>query len=99
MAWSFRKMSRGEMNADPIEGEFFTPEGLADALIRESVQNSLDARASAGPVKVRFFLSGTTAGALPLERAKKYLEGLWPHLRVQEGGRSNLPSSGSTMPF
>src|SRR5437899_797604 len=98
MSWTFRKMSRGEMNADPIEGEFFTPEGLADALIRESVQNSLDARVGSGPVRVRFFLSGL-GRALPEERAKNYLAALWPHLQAVEGGRASLPSAGSAMPF
>jgi len=42
--WQFRKMSKGEMNIDPIEAEFFSTEALgslSDALIREAVQNSL----------------------------------------------------------
>ena len=26
--WRFREMSRGEINVDPIEGEFFTTEAL-----------------------------------------------------------------------
>jgi len=36
--WEFRKKSRGEINVDPIEGEFFSMEvlgSLPDALIRE----------------------------------------------------------------
>jgi hypothetical protein len=36
--WEFRKMSRGEINVDPIEDEFFSMEvlgSLPDALIRE----------------------------------------------------------------
>jgi hypothetical protein len=44
--WQFRKMNKGEMNVDPIEGEFFSTEALGslpDALIREAIQNSLDA--------------------------------------------------------
>lgn len=44
--WKFRMMTKGEMNADPIEGEFFSIERLdnmADAWVRESIQNSLDA--------------------------------------------------------
>lgn len=46
--WRFRRMQPGEMNIDPIEGEFFSTEALgslADALVREAIQNSLDARA------------------------------------------------------
>ncbi len=39
-------MTRGEINVDPIEGEFFSTEvlgSLPDALVREAIQNSLDA--------------------------------------------------------
>jgi hypothetical protein len=39
-------MKPGEINVDPIEGEFFTTEAIGsvtDALVRESIQNSLDA--------------------------------------------------------
>jgi len=45
--WQFRRMHPGEMNIDPIESEFFSTEALeslADALVREAIQNSLGAR-------------------------------------------------------
>jgi hypothetical protein len=48
-------MQPGEMNVDPIEGEFFTTEALrsiTDALVRESIQNSLDASAGRDPVLI-----------------------------------------------
>jgi hypothetical protein len=98
MMWSFRKMSRGEINADPIEGEFFTPEGLADSLVRESIQNSLDARIPDETVQVRFHFSGKS-NALSSDRGGQYLGNLWPHLRTIEGGRDNLPSENDAMPF
>ena len=44
--WRFRRMQAGEMNIDPIEAEFFSTEtldSLADALVREAIQNALDA--------------------------------------------------------
>ncbi|MCL4799030.1 MAG: hypothetical protein KJ025_05540 [Burkholderiales bacterium] len=47
--WQFRRMHPGEMNIDPIESEFFSTEALeslADALVREAIQNSLDAHAA-----------------------------------------------------
>jgi len=59
--WQFRKMRPGEINVDPIEGEFFTTEavgGMNDALVRESIQNSLDAAEGTGTVTVRFSLNG-----------------------------------------
>jgi len=77
--WQFREMSRGEMNTDPVEGEFFTPSKLADSVVRESIQNSLDARAGNDPVVVRFFISGDEHALSP-SVAKHYFEGLRPHL-------------------
>ena len=45
------------MNIDPRMDEFFTNEFLSsreETLVRESIQNSLDASENAGEVKVRF---------------------------------------------
>lgn len=97
MSWTFRKMSRGEMNADPIEGEFFTPEGLADSLVRESIQNSLDARRNGEAVRVRFHLSDENG--LSQSAGRHYLRGLWPHLQAIESGRANLPAEEERVSF
>lgn len=73
---------------DPVEEEFFTPEGHSDALVREAIQNSLDAAlAEDKQVTVRFFFSGASA-ALPLSQASRFLDGLVPHLEAPE----NLPA-------
>ena len=42
--WHFRSMDLGEVQVDPVHDEFFKAQDLADALVRESIQNSLDAR-------------------------------------------------------
>ena len=42
-SWHFREMGRGEVNVDPVHDEFFKAQDLTDALVREAVQNSLDA--------------------------------------------------------
>ncbi|PTL77016.1 hypothetical protein [Vitiosangium sp. GDMCC 1.1324] len=76
--WSFRKMQRGEINADPVQEEFFTPkEGLADSLVREGDQNTLDAHVDGQPLRVCYTISSQ-----PLEpqAAEKYLAGLEEHL-------------------
>jgi hypothetical protein len=81
--WKFRKMTRSEMNQDPIQGEFFAPEeGYPGALVRESIQNSLDARNGTGPVRVRFAL-GIAAGAENTFAESPYLRNLQPHLAAQ----------------
>jgi hypothetical protein len=92
-AWHFRRMHPGEMNVDPIEGEFFSTEALgslADALVREAIQNSLDARRPGTPARVRIAFSGP-AGALTGERRERCLEGLMPHVAVGRNGSAPRP--------
>ena len=81
--WHFRSMDLGEVQVDPVHDEFFKAQNLADALVRESIQNSLDARLprSRSPVRVRFrFASG--AQALPAEGVREYFDGLEAHLHA-----------------
>lgn len=93
--WRFREMQPGEMNVDPIEGEFFTTEALrsiTDALIRESIQNSLDASAGGEPVTVRFSHQlNPIAGADSNELRKLYIDGLSPHLLSKHSGLQETP--------
>jgi len=53
-SWRFREMDRGEVNVDPVYDEFFKAQDLADALVREAIQNSLDARRGHSLVRVGF---------------------------------------------
>jgi hypothetical protein len=95
--WRFREMQPGEINVDPIEGEFFTTEAIGsinDALVRESVQNSLDAAAGSGAVTVRFsFFSRSSPRYDATVISKKYIEGLSPHLQAKHSGLQDTPSS------
>ena len=84
--WQFRKMSPAEKNQESVEREFFQEENINVRLVREVIQNSLDAAASktaaaysAGPVRVRFALAGL-GHPLAAERAAPYFAGLQPHL-------------------
>lgn len=84
--WQFRKMDRAEMNQDPMQREFFEGEPINTRLVRESIQNSLDAGiAHASPdgkgeaVRVRFSLAGIR-NPLPAYRAERYFTDLAPHL-------------------
>lgn len=94
--WRFRPMTRGEMNTDPVEGEFFTPEGLAEALVREAIQNSLDAKLPGSQVRVRFAFSGSER-ALEPAKARRYLDSLRPHLQALSV--DGLPSEDEPMKF
>ncbi len=83
--WRFREMSRGELNQNPMERELFAEEPINERLVREAIQNSLDAGiarvdpASGEPVRVRFSLRGVHE---PLDgiSAAAYLDGLEEHL-------------------
>jgi hypothetical protein len=90
--WHFKSRERSDEVADPIQGEFFDEaadpderrRGPAASLVREAIQNSLDAHVGNEPVHVRFYLSaeeGLTAG-----RARNWFAGLWPHLRARRSG-------------
>jgi hypothetical protein len=97
--WHFREMDRGEINVDPVHDEFFKAQDLADALVREAIQNSLDARRGHSRVRVRFRFA-VDEEALPPEVAAKYLRGLQSHLdAVAPHLQSALPDLDGPMPF
>ena len=90
--WRFARMTPAEINQDPVQGEFFSREAdLPGRLVRESIQNSLDARRGTQTVRVRFIFSGQRH-ALPRNHAARYLKGLKKHVKavVEAGGM--LPS-------
>ncbi len=97
--WDFRRMGPGEINVDPVHDEFFKAQDLSDALVREVIQNSLDARRGNSKVRVRFrFADGNDR--LPAERAAAYLHGLAPHLASLENDLpEGLPPLDEPMPF
>ena len=90
VSWRFREMARAEMNQDPMQREFFEGESINTRLVRESIQNSLDAGiarvssasdAGSVPVRVRFSLAGIH-NPLPERQAEKYFTGLAPHINA-----------------
>lgn len=74
---------------DPISSEFFSSEAIkdsADALVRESIQNSLDARTGRGPVTVRIILESEPAER-PFRDVQDDLFGsLSPHVLAERNG-------------
>jgi hypothetical protein len=102
-AWQFRRMQPGEMNIDPIEAEFFSTEALgslSDALVRESIQNSLDARRPGESLHVRVYFPGGEARLRDVRRAR-YLTALEPHLRASRSGLNTaaLPAAEEPLSF
>ena len=88
--WRFARMTPAEINQNPVQGEFFTAASdLPERFVREAIQNSLDAKASDAPVRVRFAFSERP---LPAAEARRYLDGIHDHLdaaQVQPMGASD----------
>jgi len=97
--WFFRTMARGELNVDPIQSEFFSTEaidGLTEALVRESIQNTLDATPFGQTARVRFWHSGQENALKP---NSTYLAGLEDDLRADGSGLTSVPNFGNGAPF
>ena len=94
--WRFARMTPAEINQDPVQGEFFSREAdLPGRLVREAIQNSLDAARDGETVRVRFVFSGER-DALPADRAARYLRRLRRHVEavVAAGGMATGASDG-----
>jgi hypothetical protein len=91
--WKFLKPQDSIVNQDPIEGEFFTTQDVgdfADALVRESIQNSLDAKLdkenTEQVVTVRFYFSGKTNANDVRLNNHPYFKGIYPHIVSADNG-------------
>ena len=94
-------MQPGEMNIDPIEAEFFSTEALgslADALVREAIQNALDARLPGHQLRFRV-LFPPPAAMLEGERKQRYLRELPEHLYANRSGLTKLPNPDEPLDF
>jgi len=102
--WYFKPWQPGYSNREPVEGEFFATEGISDpgvALVREAVQNSLDARlAQQDNILIRIALSGEGGAADP-SQASRYFEGVREHLEAEQSGlrRDGLPPPDGSCPY
>jgi len=103
IGWHFKPKVPGDTIRDPIHGEFFATDAISDpgmALIREGIQNSLDAGRPGEIVTVRAFLSGKEHAAPPAVFAL-YFKGAQPHLEAPNNGirRDDVPSWREPCPF
>ncbi|AHF69009.1 hypothetical protein [Pseudomonas cichorii] len=89
--WSFLPLPTGAKARDPMQDEFFQDQsidGIDHALVRETIQNSLDARANGAPAKVVFSL-----GKLSAERTSYWFpEDVQAHFSAKEIRFSSLPN-------
>jgi len=78
------------VDREPIEDEFFKgeeeedgPSGRTDSLVREAIQNSMDAREGAAPSEVRFAFS-LVEEDVSRNIAGHFLSALLPHLQAAD---------------
>lgn len=88
MEWKFAEIRKEDTKVDPSHLEFFRSEALNDsvsALIREDIQNRLDAkrRKVEGPVRVRYWI-GTSEAAVKRTSAAQWLKGLNKHINAEK---------------
>lgn len=82
MTWVFDMQSPMAKHRDPIQGEFFSTESIssvADSVVRESIQNSMDAKPKDASRSVLVEFSVIT---IPRSKAKVFLSDLWPHINA-----------------
>ncbi|CAG1008916.1 hypothetical protein ANRL4_03955 [Anaerolineae bacterium] len=96
--WFFPPHQDGYLAQDPIQRSFFTVEsigGLEQALVREAIQNALDARSGNEPVLIRFALLNSVD---PNDYAP-FFGDLIPHLEAAADGVVEVPDFSSPMKF
>lgn len=74
-SWICPKKTQGSVHQDPVHEEFFSREDIAEGLVRECIQNSLDA-GTGKSVRVRFTFSKKPLSA---SAAKVWMGGLVAH--------------------
>src|SRR5688500_3999778 len=99
--WHFRKRTPGEPTRDPIVGEFFATDAIknaAQALIREGIQNSLDAALPERNVRIRLVLA-KGEHALPASRSSRWFGDSWPHTSATGNGLREQPAESDACEF
>jgi hypothetical protein len=107
MGWHYRVKAPDEKVRDPIQGEFFSTEAIknpADALVREAIQNALDAALKdengrpKDVLKVRFFLADKEH-ALPGCKVAQWFDGTWEHFHALGNGLRDAPQKTDKCPW
>ena len=99
ITWHFSKVAPSRKNREAMQGEFFAAnKNITSSLIREAIQNSLDARLNNGdstshgngcskrpPIKIRVFFSGDQS-ALAWNNVRPFFSDAWGHYNAEDNG-------------
>ncbi len=91
LKWRFSPKRPSDKTRDPVAGEFFSSDAIKDAgeaLVREAIQNSLDARVDRinGKTRVRIYISGNQQEALPAKAHEFWFSSIWQHYDAPKNG-------------
>jgi hypothetical protein len=103
VGWYFKPKTPGETIREPIHGEFFATDAISDpgmALVREGIQNSLDAGRAGEIVHVRLFASGERHAAA-VRDVDRFFGAAREHLGAPGSGLhpEDVPDANVTCPF
>lgn len=96
-SWWFERKRRSQKSRDPMQASFFTNSSIDDdthALVREAIQNSLDAKldlSSKEPVRVRFSIGVHAASTGVM--ARYVPDEAWPHFNAENNGLISPPKA------
>ncbi len=101
-SWKFKPKTKDDMAVDPFQDEFFKTEsvgGYSHALLRETIQNSLDAKAKRHQdVQIHIFIYRGNAPVTD-EKYQSFFRGLNEHLSVRGNGLIDRPSAAASLDF
>ena len=91
--WQFTAKRPIDKSRNSSAEKFFSNQPTVNALVRESIQNSLDARVDLkSPIKVRFFI-GDGDSKLTSNQTIEWLSGkVWKHFTAKLNGLRDIPS-------
>ena len=93
--WRFRKMEDDQKHVEPTHREHLATGGLVEPLVREAIQNSLDATVDGNVTKVTF-----TLGQAKASDAETYFDTLRPHLEaIKRSLAEGLPDPNESVSF
>jgi len=100
--WKFKPKTKDDMAVDPFQDEFFKTEsvgGYSHALLRETIQNSLDAKIKTSP-DVRILISiYRRNSAITDEKYQAFFHELTGHLNARDNGLIDRPSQAASLDF
>lgn len=99
--WHYNKLRAGDTVRDPIQGEFFSTESIensAEALIREGIQNSLDARRGEEILRIRIRITGMKQAIKP-DSFEWLMNSNWEHIEAEGNGLEVIPTKTDSCHF